>query len=190
MTELKRSSKLLIYDSRHCLYCVYRAPGDWSNPNTISLIGADGDTLDGVLRQAHEKFRLVSEAGDRSVAGKVENLANNEINTVWTYARPVDSLLFVPAVCGGLFCLERCGCSNRCSRRRCFRSCGQCRICLKSGKIRRYRLSSAGNCNDTAFHLKIAHLPSAPAFDLSSVCYVRPVFVTYLLCHLIVIFGL
>ena len=106
MTELKRSSKLLIYDSRHCLYCVYRAPGDWSNPNTISLIGADGDTLDGVLRQAHEKFRLVSEAGDRSVAGKVENLANNEINTVWTYARPVDSLLFVPAVYGGLFCLE------------------------------------------------------------------------------------
>ena len=102
MTELKRSSKLLIYDSRHCLYCVYRAPGDWSNPNTISLIGADGDTLDGVLRQVRERFRLATEAGDWSVIGKVENPANNEINTIWTFGRPVDSLVFPPAAYGGL----------------------------------------------------------------------------------------
>jgi hypothetical protein len=58
VTELKPSSKLLIYDSRHYLYCIYRAPGDWSNPNTFSLIGTDGDTLDGVLRQVREKFHL------------------------------------------------------------------------------------------------------------------------------------
>jgi hypothetical protein len=109
VTELKRSSKLLIYDSRHYLYCVYRAPGDWTNPNTISLIGADGDVLDGVLQQVHEKFRLASEAGDWSVAGKVENPVNNEINTVWTYARPVDSLVFVPAAYGGLLCLKPSG---------------------------------------------------------------------------------
>ena len=54
----------------------------------------------------HEKFRLASEAGDWSVAGTVENAANNEINTVWTYARPVDSLLFLPAAYGGLLCLK------------------------------------------------------------------------------------
>ena len=106
VTELKRSSKLLIYDSRQYLYCVYRGPGHWSNPNTISLIGTDGDTLDGVLRQVREKLRRVTEAGDWSVAGKVENPANNEMNTVWTYARPVDSLVFVPAAYGGLLCLK------------------------------------------------------------------------------------
>ena len=65
VTELKRSSKLLIYDLRHYLYCVYRAPGDWSNPNTFSLIGTPGDTLDGVLRQVREKFQLATQAGDR-----------------------------------------------------------------------------------------------------------------------------
>ena len=106
VTELKRSSKLLIYDSRHYLYCVYRAPGDWSNPNTFSLIGTDGDTLDGVLRQVREKFHLATEAGDWSVTGKVENPANNEINTIWTFGRPIDSLVFVPAAYGGLLCLK------------------------------------------------------------------------------------
>jgi hypothetical protein len=82
VTELKRSSKLLIYDSRHYLYCVYRAPGGWTNPNTVSLIGTDGDTLEGVLRQVHEKFRLATEAGDWSVTGQVENPADDEINTI------------------------------------------------------------------------------------------------------------
>jgi hypothetical protein len=104
--DLKRSSKLLIYDSRRCLYCVYRGQGDWSSPNTISLIGTDGDTLDGVLRQVDEKFRLATKAGDWSVTGKVENPANNEINTVWTCSRPIDALVFVPAAYGGLLCLK------------------------------------------------------------------------------------
>ena len=67
VTELKRSSKLLIYDSRHYLYCVYRAPGDWSNPNTFSLIGTDGDTLDGVLRQVREKEIPAGDASRRLV---------------------------------------------------------------------------------------------------------------------------
>ena len=106
VAELKRSSKLLIYDSRHCLYCVYRGHGDWTNPNTFSLIGTDGDTLDGVLRQVRERFRLATEAGDWSVIGKVENPANNEINTIWTFGRPVDSLVFPPAAYGGLLCLK------------------------------------------------------------------------------------
>ena len=106
MTELKRSSKLLIYDSRHYLYCVYRGPGEWSNPNTFSLIGTDGDTLDGVLRQVREKFHLGTEASDWSVTGKVENPADNEINTIWTFGRPIDSLVFVPAAYGGLLCLK------------------------------------------------------------------------------------
>jgi hypothetical protein len=105
VTEPKRSSKLLIYDSRRYLYCVYRGQGDWTNPNTVSLIGTDGDTLDGVLRQVHEKFRLATEAGDWSVAGRVENPANNEINTIWTFGRPIDSLVFLPAAYGGLLCL-------------------------------------------------------------------------------------
>jgi hypothetical protein len=70
---LKRSSKLLIYDSRHYLYCVYRGQGDWSNPNTVSLTGTDGDTLGGVLRQVREKFHLATQAGDWSVIGCVES---------------------------------------------------------------------------------------------------------------------
>jgi hypothetical protein len=106
VTEPKRSSKLLVYDSRRYLYCVYRGQGDWTNPNTVSLIGTDGDTLDGVLRQVHEKFRLATEAGDWSVAGRVENPANNEINTIWTFGRPIDSLVFLPAAYGGLLCLR------------------------------------------------------------------------------------
>jgi hypothetical protein len=106
VTEPKRSSKLLIYDSRRYLYCVYRGQGDWTNPNTVSLIGTDGDTLDGVSRQVHEKFRLATEAGDWSVAGRVENPANNEINTIWTFGRPIDSLVFLPAAYGGLLCLK------------------------------------------------------------------------------------
>jgi hypothetical protein len=106
MTEPKRSSKLLIYDSRRYLYCVYRAQGDWSNPNTVSLIGTDGDSLEGVLQQVREKFRLATAAGDWSAAGIVENPANNEINAVWTFRWPVDSLIFLPAVYGGLLCLK------------------------------------------------------------------------------------
>ena len=58
VAELKRSSKLLIYDSRHYLYCVYRGHGDWTNPNPFSLIGTDGDTLDGVLRRWSRRFDL------------------------------------------------------------------------------------------------------------------------------------
>ena len=106
MTEPKRSSKLLVYDSRRYLYCVYRGPGEWSSPNTLSLIGTDGDALDDVLRQVREKFRLATEAADWSAVGTVENPPNDEINTIWTLRRPVDSLLFVPAAYGGLFCLQ------------------------------------------------------------------------------------
>jgi len=106
VAEFKRSSKLLIYDSRHYLYCVYRGPGDWTNPNTISLIGADGDTLDGVLRRVREKFNLVTETGDWSVTGKAENPADNEINTIWTFGIPIDSLIFLPSAYGGLLCLK------------------------------------------------------------------------------------
>jgi hypothetical protein len=106
MAGPKRSSKLLIHDSRHYLYCVYRADGDWSHPNTISLPGTDGDALDGVLRQVREKFRLATAAPDWLAAGQVENPTGDEINTIWTFRRPIDSLLFVPAAYGGVFCLK------------------------------------------------------------------------------------
>jgi hypothetical protein len=106
MTEPKRSSKLLIYDSRRHLYCVYRAPGDWSSPNTISLVGTDGDALAGVLQQVREKVGLTTEAADWAAAGTVENPANNEINAIWTLRRPVDSIVFLPAAYGGLLCLN------------------------------------------------------------------------------------
>jgi hypothetical protein len=106
MAGPKRSSKLLIHDSRQYLYCVYRADGDWSHPNTISLPGTDGDTLEGVLRQVREKFRLATDTSDWSAAGQVENPTGDEINTIWTHRRPIESLLFVPAVYGGVLCLK------------------------------------------------------------------------------------
>jgi hypothetical protein len=59
-----------------------------------------------VLRQVREKFHLRTEASDWSVTGKVENPANNEIITIWTFGRPIDSLVFVPAAYGGLLCLK------------------------------------------------------------------------------------
>ena len=106
MSQSKRSSKLLIYDSRRYLYCVYRAPGDWTNPNTFSLIGTDGDTLDDVLQKVSEKLHLATEASDWSVAGKAENPDNNEINTIWTFGRPIDNLISLPTAYGGLLCLK------------------------------------------------------------------------------------
>jgi hypothetical protein len=106
MTALKRSSKLLIYDARRYLYCVYRAPGDWSNPHTISLIGTDGDTLEGVRRQVDEKFGLATAPDNWSVAGMIENPANSEVNTIWTFARPLEALTYRPAAYGGLFCIK------------------------------------------------------------------------------------
>ena len=106
VTELKQSSKLLIYDSRRCLYCVYRGSGNWTNPNTVSLIGTDGGTIDGVLQQVRKKFRLATEASDWSVLGTVENPVNKEINTIWRFRPAVDSLVFLPAAYGGLLCLE------------------------------------------------------------------------------------
>ena len=59
-----------------------------------------------MLQQVREKFRLATDAGDWSVTGQVENPANNEINTIWTYGRLVDSLVFLPAAYGGLLCLK------------------------------------------------------------------------------------
>jgi hypothetical protein len=106
MTASKRSSKLLIYDARRYLYCVYRAPGDWRNPHTISLIGTDGDTLESVRRQVDEKFALATAPDEWSATGLVDDPASNEINTIWTLARPLDSLTFRPARYGGLFCLK------------------------------------------------------------------------------------
>jgi hypothetical protein len=106
MTEPKRSSKLLIYDSRRHLYCVYRGPGDWSSPNTISLIGTDGDALAGVLHEVREKVGVATDATDWSATGTVENPTNNEINAIWTLCRPIDSLVFLPAAYGGLLCLK------------------------------------------------------------------------------------
>lgn len=106
MTGIKRSSKLFIFDSRQCLYFVYRGPGAWNSANTISFIGADGSEAADVVRQVDEKFRLTTDAGDWSIMGTVHNPANREINTIWRFARPVDSLLFLPAAYGGLLCLK------------------------------------------------------------------------------------
>jgi hypothetical protein len=106
MTEMKRSSKVFIYDSRQYLYCVYRAPGEWSNPDSISFIGTDGDEVEVVARQVFEKCRLRTEANEWSVVGTVPNPANNETNTIWKLARVTDSLLFLPGAYGGLMCLR------------------------------------------------------------------------------------
>jgi hypothetical protein len=102
----KRSSKALIYDSRQFLYCVYRAPGDWNNPNSVSFIGTDGDEVGCVVRQIHEKFRLRTEAHEWSIVGTVPNSANGEINTIWRLARATDHLHVLPAAYGGLMCVK------------------------------------------------------------------------------------
>ena len=107
MTEARRSSKIFIYDSRQFLYCVYRARGgDWTNPDTVSFIGADGDQVEAVVRQVFEKFRLTTAANEWSIIGTVENPANSEINTIWRLVRTTDALLFLPAAYGGLMCLK------------------------------------------------------------------------------------
>jgi hypothetical protein len=36
----------------------------------------------------------------------VANSANDEINTIWIFGRPVESLVFLPAAYGGLLCLK------------------------------------------------------------------------------------
>ena len=59
-----------------------------------------------MCRQVGEKFDLATVPRDWSVAGVVENPADNEINMVWTFARPLDNLTFRPAAYGGLFCLK------------------------------------------------------------------------------------
>jgi hypothetical protein len=106
MAETKRSSKILIYDSRQFLYCIYRAPGDWTNADTVSFIGADGDTVEAVRHEVREKLRLTTEPSEWSIVARVPNPANSEINTIWKYVRVTDSLLFQPAVYGGLMCLK------------------------------------------------------------------------------------
>ena len=106
MTQTKRSSKALIYDSRQFLYCVYRAPGDWNNPNSISFIGADGDEIEGVVRQIDEKFRLRTKAREWSLVGTVPNPGNGEINTIWRLDRATDHLQCLPAAYGGLMCVK------------------------------------------------------------------------------------
>ena len=106
MAETKRSSKILIFDLRQFLYCVYRAPGDWTNADTVSFIGVDGDTVEAVRREVGDKFRLTTEPNEWSILATVANPANSEINTVWKYVRATDSLLFQPAVYGGLMCLR------------------------------------------------------------------------------------
>jgi hypothetical protein len=106
VTELKRSSKLLIYDSRHYLYCVYRAPGDWSNPNTFSLIGTEATRSTACCGRSARNSSWRRKPATGQVIGKVENPADSEINTIWTFGRPIDSLVFVPAAYGGLLCLK------------------------------------------------------------------------------------
>ncbi len=106
MTETKRSSKAFIYNSRQLLYCVYRAPGGWSNPDTISFIGADGDEVAGVVRQIDEKFYLRTQPREWSSLGTVPNPANGEINTIWRLDRATDHLHALPAAYGGLMCLK------------------------------------------------------------------------------------
>ena len=106
MAETKRSSKILIYDSRQFLYCVYRARGDWTNANTVSCIGADGDTVAAVIGEVLDKFRLTTAPNEWSIAATVANPANCEINTIWKYVKETDSLLFRPADYGGLMCLR------------------------------------------------------------------------------------
>lgn len=106
MTETKRSSKALIYDSRQFLYCVYRAPGDWNNPDSISFIGADGDGIDGLVQQIDEKLYLQTETHEWSIVRTVPNPANGEINTIWRLGRATDHLQCLPAAYGGLMCVK------------------------------------------------------------------------------------
>lgn len=101
----KRSSKLLVFDSRGRLYCVYRDFGAKTNPNSISLIGTDGDTVQGLIAQVSEKFNLDTAPSDWSLLEAILNPKNDEVNLVWKYGGTLDRLYFLPQAYGGLMCL-------------------------------------------------------------------------------------
>lgn len=102
---VKQSSKLLIVSSKGP-FTVFRAPGPWTNPDSHSLPGTDGETLEGVIKQAEEKFGLTSTAEDWEYLGAVPNPANNEVNHLWRFKHIVDVLELRVKSIGGLLAFD------------------------------------------------------------------------------------
>lgn len=102
----KRTSKLLIFDPKHRLYCTYRAPGPWTNANTLSFVGADGDQVEGVVSEAAAKLSLVSQTSDWTMLKEVDNPTNNEVNLVWQLGPTVVEVVYRSRFYGGIMCIS------------------------------------------------------------------------------------
>ena len=93
--EHKLSTKLVFkvcddlqsYADKHVV--IYRGQGPWTNPDSWSLPGVDGADADGVVDSVREKFGLETQIDDWKKLAEVHNPANNEINHVWQYDRPL-----------------------------------------------------------------------------------------------------
>lgn len=102
---MKQSSKLIIISSKGP-FGVYRAPGPWTNPDSYSLPGTDGNTVEGVVEQAESKFGITSTAEDWEYLGSAENPANDEINHIWRYAHQLDEIQLRVKAIGGLHAFD------------------------------------------------------------------------------------
>lgn len=84
---LKVSDDLNSYADRHVV--IYRGQGPWTNPDTWSLPGVDGVGEDALINGTREKFGLETNISDWQKLAEVPNPANNEINHLWLYERPL-----------------------------------------------------------------------------------------------------
>jgi hypothetical protein len=101
----KDSTKLFIWTSEDPRnrkgFFVYRAPGPWTNPNSVSLLGTDGRDGDTLVSQIEQKLGLVTAANDWRALASVPNTANNEVNHVFELIRPLRGLTLNHDAYGG-----------------------------------------------------------------------------------------
>ena len=107
MSQLKQSSKLFIFHPEKGLYVMYRAPGPWTNPNSISFLGSDGGEITNEsIKQIQKKTGLSVEIDAFTKLAEIPNPANNEINNVFKLQAEVDSMTFSPSETGGIMCVN------------------------------------------------------------------------------------
>lgn len=103
---MKQSSKLLVWTSEDIAtrkgFFVYRAPGPWTNPNSISMLGTDGRDGVTLVAQVEQKLGLATSPDHWREIASVENLANNEVNHVYELVYPLEGVMLNHKAYGGL----------------------------------------------------------------------------------------